>query len=301
VAYATANGTATAPADFASASGTLTFAAGVTTQTLTVVVAGDTLDEATETFLVNLSSPSNVTINDGQATGTITDNDATPSLSINNVSVAEGNTGTVNAVFTVSLNAASGQNVTVNYATSNGTATAGTTGDYTSTSSSLTFTPGQTARTVTVVVRGDTLDEADETFNVNLSGATNATISDSQGVGTIQDDDPQPTISINNVSITEGNSGTRTATFTVTLSAASGRTITLSYATANGTASSTSDYVAENGTVTFDPTETAQTITISVRGDRSNESNETFFVNLTNAVNATFADAQGQCTILNDD
>ena len=268
VAYATANGTAVAPGDYTAASATLTFAPGVTSQPVAVAIVGDALPEPGETFVVNLSSPTNATIADGQGAGTITDND-TPSLSIADLSVTEGNTGTINAVFTVTLSAASPQTVTVNYATSNGTALSGATADYTATSGSLSFAPGVTTRPVTVVVRGDTLDEADETFNVNLSGASNATIADNQAVGTILDNDPTPTVSINNVSVNEGDFGTRTATFTVTLSAASGRTVSMSYATANGTASSTNDYTAENGTVTFNAGTTTQTITISVRGDNS--------------------------------
>jgi large repetitive protein len=298
--YGTANGTATAPADFTATSGTLTFAAGTTTQTINVPIVGDTTAEATQTFVVNLSGAANATIATSQGTGTILDND-THALAVNNVSVTEGNSGTTNAIFTVTLSFASAQTVTVNYATSNGTATAGSTADYTATSGSLSFAPGTTSRQVTVAVRGDTLDEPDETFNVTLSNAANATIADNLGVGTIVDNDAAPAISINNVSLTEGLILTKTATFTVTLSAASGRTVTVSYATANGTAVATSDYTAEAGTVTFAPGTTSQSITISVRGDSTRESNETFFVNLTNPVNATIVDSQGIGTILNDD
>jgi hypothetical protein len=110
-----------------------------------------------------------------------------PSLSINDVSVTEGDAGMVNAVFTVSLSAASAQTITVNFATANNTAISPA--DYTATNGTLTFAPGVTSQPVTVAVQGDTLDEFDETFFVNLSGATNAIISDGQGVGTIIDDD----------------------------------------------------------------------------------------------------------------
>jgi hypothetical protein len=106
---------------------------------------------------------------------TIVDDDAAPVLAINDVSVVEGNSGTTNAVLTVSLSAASAQTVTVNYATANGTATAGA--DYVSTNGTLTFLPGQTSQTITVAVLGDVLDELDETILVNLTAATNATIS----------------------------------------------------------------------------------------------------------------------------
>ncbi len=207
------------------------------------------------------------------------DDDPLPSLVINNVSVTEGNTGTTNAVFTVTLSAVSGRTVTVNYATANGTATS--TSDYVAVSGTLTFAAGATTQQITVPVRGDTVNEATETFNVNLSGATNATIADSQGVGTIIDNDPVPSVTINDVSITEGNFGTKTLTFTLTLSAASGQTVTVNYATANGTARAGSDYVAKTGTVTFAAGTTTQTIAITINGDLTKEPNETFFVNLT--------------------
>ncbi len=106
----------------------------------------------------------------------------------------------------------------------------------------LTFTPGQTSKTVTVLVNGDTTNEANETFFVNLSGAANANITDGQGQGTILNDDGAPALSISDVSVTEGNSGTVNAAFTVSLSPASGQTVTVNYATANGTATAGSDY-----------------------------------------------------------
>jgi hypothetical protein len=155
-------------------------------------VLHDSLDEANETFFVNLSGGSGANIGDAQGVGTINDNDPTPSLSINNVSATEGNAGTKPFNFTVTLSAVSGQTVTVEYSTSNGSATGGTSGsaDYIPTSGTLTFNPGgPTTQTVTVLVRGDTSFEFSQTFNVNLDNATNANISDDQGVGTIQNDD----------------------------------------------------------------------------------------------------------------
>ncbi|MEY2475791.1 MAG: large repetitive protein [Actinomycetota bacterium] len=299
VQYATANGTATAPADYATKSGTVTFAPGETTQPVTVTVAGDTLDEPNETFLVNLSAPVNATIADGQATGTITDDDNPPSLSVADVTVAEGNGGSTNANFAVTLSAASGQTVTVNYATANGTATAGT--DYTNTAGSLTFDPGQTSKTVSVAVVGDTLDEPNETFTLTLNTPVNATIGDGSGTGTITDDDAAPTVSVNDVTVDEGNSGTSNATFTVTLSAASGQTVTVAYATSNGTATQPSDYASASGTLTFDPGQTSKTFNVVVNGDTLGEANETFNVTLSAPTNATIGDGAGTGTIANDD
>jgi hypothetical protein len=299
VSYATANVTATAGSDYTAASGSLSFPAGTTSRTFNVNVTGDTLDENDETYAVNLSNPVNATLADAQGVGTIVDNDASPSLVINNVTVTEGNTGSVNASFTVLLSAVSGRAVTVAYATANATATLGV--DYTAASGTLTFNPGTTSQTVVVPVLGDTRDEPTETFNVNLSGATNSTINDPLGVGTITDNDPTPTLVINNVSVTEGNSGTTTATFTVTLSAASGQTVTVNFATANFTASAPSDYVARSGTLTFAAGTTTQTIAITINGDTSDESNETYRVNLSGATNATISDSQGTGTIVNND
>jgi hypothetical protein len=151
-------------------------------------VNGDTKDEANETFTVTLSSPVNATLSDGQGTGTITDDDGVPGLSIDDVSVTEGDSGTTTASFTVSLSAASGQTVTVSYATADGTATTAD-GDYAAGSGPLTFAPGTTTQSVNVTVNGDTKSEADETFTVTLSSPVNATISDGQGTGTITNDD----------------------------------------------------------------------------------------------------------------
>src|SRR5205814_2094267 len=136
------------------------------------------------------------------------------------------------------------------YATANGTALAGT--DYVSTNGLLSFAPGTTSQTITVRVNGDLLNEANETFFVNLSNPTNATFSDSQGVGTINNDDPVvSTIPNNDVMVTEGNSGTTNAVFTVSLSSLTRQTAALNFATADGTALAGTDYVSTNGLVTF--------------------------------------------------
>ena len=135
--------------------------------------------------------------------------------------MTEGDSGTQNATFTVTLAPASGQSVSVDYATADGTATAPA--DYAATSGTLTFSPGQTTQTVTVPVVGDTLDELDETFTLNLSNASNAAILDSNGLGTILDNDPSPALSINDATVTEPDTGTVTASFTVSLTAPSSR------------------------------------------------------------------------------
>lgn len=134
--------------------------------------------------------------------------------------------------------------------------------------------------------------ESDETFFVNLSAATSATIGEDQAVGTIQNDDSArlPSLVIGDASASEGNSGTNTFSFPVTLSASSAQTVTVNFATANGTATAGSDYVAASGTVSFNPGQTSGTVSVTVNGDSTREPNESFVVNLSGAVNATIDD-----------
>jgi hypothetical protein len=185
--YSTADNTATtAGNDYQAGSGTLTFAPGVTSQTVTVAVNGDRLAEADESFFVNLDSPTAATIADGQGVGTILDDE--PRISIGDVSLNEGNSGTTKFNFTVSLSAAYDAAVTVGYATANGTATIANR-DYQARSGTVTFAAGVTSQTITILVNGDRTKELNETFYVNLSNAVSALITDSQGVGTIVNDD----------------------------------------------------------------------------------------------------------------
>jgi glucose/arabinose dehydrogenase len=297
--YATANNSAVAGSDYVAASGTVTFTPGQVSQTISVTINGDTTFEPNETFFVNLSNATNATIDDNQGVGTIVNDDAEPSISINNVTVTEGNSGTTTAGFTVSLSHASSQTITVNFATAAGTATAGV--DYVSASGAVTFTPGQTSRPINVTVNGDTTLEPNETFTVNLSAPVSSTIADNQGVGTINDDDSQPTISINDLSINEGNSGTTNATFTVSLSNASSQTITVNFATANNTAIAGDDYTSATGAVTFTPGQTSRSISVGINGDVFNEDDVSFNVNLTSPTNATISDSQAVGTIVDDD
>src|SRR5439155_555178 len=224
---------------------------------------------------------------------------APTSVSIGDTSVVEKNTGKVAANFTVSLSAPSGQTVKVKYATADGTATAGT--DYLAKTGTVTFNPGETTKTVTVTALGDTLPEPNETFVVDLSSPTNATIADGQGLGTITDDDAGPALTIGDATVIEGDSGTVDAIFQVTLDAASEQTVTVDFSTADDSATSPDDYLAASGTLTFAPGETTKTVTVTVNGDTQVELDETFFVNLSNESNATVADGQGVGTITNDD
>jgi hypothetical protein len=222
-----------------------------------------------------------------------------PWLRISDATVTEGNTGTVAAVFTVTRSGPSDQITTVKYNTANGTASAGS--DYAATSGTVTFNPGETSKTITVLVNGDRLGEANETFSVNLTQPTNGFLSDGQGVGTIVDDEPR--ISISDVSKLEGKNGKTLFVFTVTLSAAYDQAVTTSFRTVDGTAkTSDQDYVAKTGTLTFAPGETTKTITIEVKGDNKKEASESFYLDLFgNSSNSLFTKNRGTGTILNDD
>lgn len=299
--YATANGTATAGQDYTAASGTITFAAGQTSKTVNVAVAGDSTVESDETFTVTLATPSGATISRATATGTIKNDDvAPPTVSIASASKSEGASGTSNLGFTVKLSKASTSPVTVAYTTSNGTATAGD--DYVAGSGTITFAAGQTSKTVNVAVIGDTAVESDETFTVTLSGASGAAISSATATGTIRNDDAGlPTVSIADASKSEGSSGTSNLGFTVTLSKSSTTPVTISYATANGSATAGADYVASTGTVTFAAGQTSQTVNVAVSGDTTVESDETFTVTLSAPSGATVTRATATGTIVNDD
>lgn len=187
VAFATADGTAQTPGDYESASGILTFPPGAGALTTTVRVAGDLLDEDDEDFSLTLANPTNATIQDGSGVGTITDDDATPSLTMADVDTTEGDGGTGILPFTVALSAPSGFPVTVNYATVNGSAIAP--GDYAAASGTLTLAPGQAQRTIDVAIVRDLQDEGNETFLLNLTSPLHATISDGIALGLIRDDD----------------------------------------------------------------------------------------------------------------
>jgi len=223
------------------------------------------------------------------------------SLTVGDATVTEGDSGTVEAVFRVERGDNLDTTVTVNYGTANGEALAGS--DYVSTSGTLTFGPGETTKEIKVLVNGDLTDEYDQHFYVNVT-ATGAVVLDGQGVGTILDNDPPPTMTITpKVSAKEGNSKNNTVfTFVVTLSAPSEKEVRVNFATANGTATTQdNDYFARSGTLVFAPGQTSKSIGVSVKGDKKKEANETFFVNLSAATDATLVGSQGVGEILNDD
>jgi hypothetical protein len=297
--FATASGTATSGSDFTPNSGTVTFTAGQTMQTINVFVLGDITPEADETLFVNLTNPVNATIADNQGVGTIKNDDALSALSISDVTLAEGNSGTTSFNFTVTLSPASAFPVTIDYATADNTAVVGS--DYQPTSGTLTFAPGQTTKTISVLVNGDVTTEPNETFFVNLFNPGNASVSDAQGLGTITNDDANPSITINDPTIVEGNAGTSNMTFVITLSNPTSITLSVPFSLADGTATVGSDYQTNSGSFTVFPGSTTAQLSIGIIGDTNVEPDETFFVNLGATAGATIAKSQGVGTIVNDD
>ena len=157
--------------------------------TVPVSVIADSMDEPDESVGFGLSNAVNATIKVVSVVGIVLDDDAAPTLTVANATVTEADT-TKNAVFTVSLSAASGKLVTVAYQTSSGSAISGT--DFVSTAGTLTFARGTRTATIKVPIVGDNVSEAAETFTLQLSSPQNATIADGVAVGTINDDDGLP-------------------------------------------------------------------------------------------------------------
>ena len=311
--YASSNVTAlTSDTDYSAVSGTLNFS-GTTaeTQTIDVTINGDLKVELDETFEINLSnlqaSGRNISIADDTGIGTI-ENDDSAVISINDITHDEGDSGTTSYEFTITMSAVSDANVGLNWASADNTATI-TDSDYNSDSGSLLFTPGQTSKTVTILVNGDTQVEPDETFTIELSELSNnsrdISISDGSGLGTITNDD-QANVNISSVSEVETDSGQTGFVFTVTLTDPSAATTTVDYATSDGTALvADGDYDAATGTLTFVPGDTEETFTVYVNGDTKVESDETFTATLSNLVQGGLevymGTPSGTGTIENDD
>jgi FG-GAP-like repeat/Calx-beta domain len=224
--------------------------------------------------------------------------DQRPCVSINDVTVTEGDNGNSNAVFTVALSAASMQTVRVNYSLAGESAILGT--DLENVSGRLEIPAGQTSATINIPVKGDLLDEFDETFLVNLTSPVNASLAKAVGTGTILDNDAEPSLTITDVSLVEPISSQGTV-FRVTLSAPSGKPISFRYATANGTAISGSDYFPVNTVVNVQTGAVTVDCYVTVIGDTTFEPDENFFLNITNASNVSLADAQGEGRIINND
>jgi CSLREA domain-containing protein len=299
-----AGGTATPTSDYLPIDNVLvTFIPGQTQASVTVQVVGDTESEPDETIFVKLTNATNGQIGGFQVATRIRNDDvdqATGELKFGAASytVNEGDSAvTVEVTRTGSTSGAA----TVSYTMASGTAASGS--DYTNTFGSLTFESGQASKSFSIPIINDSAKEPDETTTLTLSNPTGGVSlgTPSMAVLTIVDDDPQPSISIGDFTVSEGDTGAAEARFTVNLSAPTFQTVTVKYGTDNGTAAAGSDYQAASGFLTFNPGESSKTVNVAVSGDTAVEQDETFFVNLSDPQNATLGDGQGAGNILNDD
>jgi len=312
--FTTADLTATAGSDYTNTSGIVTFSPGQLSRTISIPVIGDTNVEPQETFNFNLSTPTNATITTPSATGFINNDEVLPihyDIAATTATIPEGAApNTVLDTFVITRSNYTGLASSIRY-NLGGNASLGT--DYevfsitgtgvTENSGRITFAVGATTATLTLRVFGDNVYEPNENINISLSIPSPSTgvINTSSATSIIQNDDPLPAIASSSITFLEGNTGTTNATFTVTLPNPSYQTITLNYATANGTAISGSDYNTTSGTLTFAPGQTTQSFNVSVIGDTNIEPQETFLVNFTNPTNATLATTSVTGFINNDD
>ncbi len=292
--YTTRDGTAKA-ADYVRRSGTLVIPRGHRSTAVTVTVKGDVLDERNEFFRFRISDPVHATIADGVGLVRIIDNDPQPYLDAGELTVSEPVSGIAVAKLPVTLSAVSGRWVYVDYVVSSGSATADSDFYAAEPAGTLVFPPGTTTRSVSIVVLSDLVDENTESLSLTLDDAVHASISDNTGLVTIVED--EPTVSVDDRTVVEG----QTATFTVRLDQVSNQTVTVYYATASGTATSSSDFNPASGYLTFSPGTTTRTVNVSTINDTAVESTETFTLRLSSAVNADLGDSSGTGTITDND
>ncbi|WP_404783507.1 Calx-beta domain-containing protein [Altericista sp. CCNU0014] len=298
------NSTANTPSDFSSSPITVNFANGETTKTVNIPIVNDSLFEGNETINLALSNPTGGTALGTQtaATLTIVDNDAQPTITIAPaiLSQNEGDGGTTALVFAVSLSNPSTQTITVNFATSNGTATSGV--DYVASSGTLTFNPGETNQTITVLVNGDMIFEPNESFSINLTSPTNATLGTTiSGNATIVNDDIAPlqpgTLAFSAVTYSVNENGIPIPTITIVREGGSDGAVSVTLAPSDGTANAPSDFINNLITVNFANGETNKTVTIPIADDSLSESAETINLALINPTGGATIGAQSSATL----
>jgi hypothetical protein len=303
--YSTAPLSATAGVDFTPITGSVVILPGDLTRVVSVPTIQDVLDESDETFrfLLNSSSSGSV-LEDAEAVGTIIDEDIAV-FTVQDITIQEGDTGITKATFEIVLSNPMDRIATVNYATSSPTGSSATDGrDYFGRSGTLTFPVGNNvSQIVTIDILGDLLDEPNETFSFTLSDAVSATISRGNARATINDDDNPPVVSVADASIVEGNAGSRTIAFTLTLSGPSQNRTRVRYQTVDQSAVAGigGDYGAVAGEAVFDPGVTTRTVSVVVFGDTLPEPGETFLLNLNTPSLLTIGDGEAVGTITNDD
>jgi hypothetical protein len=303
--------TANNPADYTLAASPLVIPAGMTSGNIVVTVKGDTLDEASETVVVNLGPPTNATLGTVTTeTLTINDDDNPPTVKFATATAMQ-NEATTNVTIDVALSTPSGRTVTVPY-TINASTTASNPADYTSIAPAgeVTIAAGQTTGTITITLVDDFLDEANETITLDLDSPANATLAaPSSYTLTIVDNDPAPSVSWStaesDVTENEGTSppgpATRTKTFTIVQSAMSTKNVVvpISY---SGTATPTTDYTGPASvTITAGMTSATATLTIVKDGTKENGQDETIIMDIGTVTSATATSPTRRTYSLKDD
>ena len=298
--WETRAGSAEADVDYTAASGTLTFAAGDTEETITVALIDDAIhEENVEEFTVHLSGTDDalVTLGRSSVLGRIIDRDRA-TITVAEETTVDEDAGTVTLTLTAS--ASSTAAYMINYATEDGTAEAGT--DYTAASGQVTFAAAETEQTITITVLDDAADEDREDFKVRLSNATAQRIdlpADPARV-LIEDNDDPPTVTVADGTATEGDK----VEFTVTLSALSGLDVEVDYATTETdpqSAVSGTDFTAASGTLEIEAGNRTGTIEVQTTEDDASESAETFTLTISNPDNATLGAKVAATGTINDD
>jgi hypothetical protein len=308
VVYATANNTAVAGVDYTAVTGVLSFSPGDTVESVLVPIAPHARFQNPRTFFFRLSNPSNVTLDNTFATGTILSTVAEPTLTVGDVAVtapigpsARQVGGGATAVFTVTLSAPSGEVTTVDYATADGSAVAGI--DYLPVSGTLVFSPGVTKQTVSVVIPAQSAYAGPNPlqFVLTLSNPVNAVLGSSQAVASITRQASPPVVSVGDATVKEGDFSIATAWFPVVLNGPSDVSATVEYTTADLTAVAGRDYFASTGSVTFVPGETVKYIGVSVPDNLRIDPTLQFLVVLSSPVNASIGRGVGVGSIIDSD
>ena len=299
--YHTVAGTAAENVDFVPTSGTLQLPAGSTSGLVSVVVNGDTLVEPDAVFYIAIDAPFNAVIGTSQSPVTLINDDFGGSVQFGSQTYNVLENGGV-GVFTITRINGQASNITVQYSTSDGTASAGA--DYAATTGTVTFGANETFKQITVPIINDSLDEVDpETINLTVSGVSGGASLGNllTSVLNIRDDDPLPATNIDSITVVEGNTSNSVAIVPVHLQVPSGRVVTVNYQTVSGTATSPDDFLPASGTITFAPGETFKNVSVTIVGDRVIEPNETFNVVLSAPINTSLANSSAVVSISNDD
>lgn len=286
--------------DYTLAAGTLTFAPGDTSETISVGIIDDLLDEPDETIIVTLSNPSNAELGSPVShTYTIEDNDTVPAVTFSG-EASSGAESASPAELEVVLTHSSSQPVTVDFAVGGGSANGGGV-DYTLAAGTLTFAPGDTSEIISIVIVDDLLDELDETIVVDLSNPSNATLgAPISHAYTVVDDDGQPSVEFVSA-VSHGAESVTPVNLEVKLSPASSQTVTVDFSVAGGTATGVGvDYTLAAGTLTFSPGEVFEIIGITVIDDGLAEADETIVVTLSNPNNAVLGGRTAHTYIIKD-